>query len=53
MDRPDCLSGDRQNRRISSRARRALEDNPEKVDTGFPSRQTRSLCAEIMLKTKR
>src|SRR6266700_6987143 len=27
-----------------------LEHDPEKRETGFPSRQTRSICAEIMLK---
>jgi len=26
-----------------------LEHDPEKVDTGFPSGQTRSVCPEIML----
>jgi hypothetical protein len=30
----------------------ALQHDPEKVGTGFPSRQTRSVCAEIMLKQK-
>jgi len=29
-----------------------LEHDPEKVDTGFPSGQTRSVCPEIMLKQK-
>ncbi len=30
----------------------SLEHDPEKWVTGFPSRQTRSVCAEIMLKQK-
>ena len=29
-----------------------LEHDPEKVDTGFPSGQTRSVCPEIMLTQK-
>ena len=29
-----------------------LEHGPEKVDTGFPSGQTRSVCPEIMLTQK-
>jgi len=30
-----------------------LEHDPEKVDTGFPSGQTRSVCPEIMLTHKK
>ena len=29
-----------------------LEHDPEKLDTGFPSGQTRSVCPEIMLQQK-
>src|SRR5882672_4499537 len=58
--RPLRLTADACSAEFTTRQSSRLEHDPEKhalgldpgVDTGFPSRQTRSVCAEIMLKQK-